>query len=202
MLNLLLGNPDVVIQIPFALATRSRWIRRGVRRNSTVALLLAFLPLVACSAGNDAASDADASSITEDAVADNVMSSQGVLPSDSVWLGNAWMRAGAAGATTGAYAVIYNTRNQSVSVAGATSNVADTVEVHESMMHGGMVHMEPQLSLSIPAADSVVLAPGGKHFMVRALQRSLSAGDTVTVRVLLSDGTVIDVPFAVRAIGG
>ncbi len=179
----------------------ARWIRRSVKRNSVTALLLVLLPLVGCNGGRDLASTAN------DSEAGKLSASAGAeterrLPQDSVWLGNAWMRAGAAGATTGAYAVIYNTRSDSVNVIGATSDVADTVEVHESMNHDGMVHMEPQRSLTIPAGDSVVLAPGGKHFMVRVLQRTLTAGEVVDVRILLSNGAVVNVPFAVRPIGG
>ncbi len=185
----------------------ARWIRRSVKRNSVVALLLVCLPLVGCNSGADRTS-ANSTSAANVAANDSttmpgvVSASLAPMPRDSVWLGQAWMRAGAAGATTGAYAVIYNTRADSVSIIGATSVVADTVEVHESVQHDGMVHMEPQMSLSIPAGDSVVFAPGGKHFMVRTLKRALSAGETVTVRVLLSDGTTLDAPFVVRPIGG
>lgn len=180
----------------------ARWIRRSVKRNAVVTLLLICLLLVGCGGATDSSSTDNGSAVQNNAGSDNAAAALSAKPQDSVWLATAWMRAGVAGATTGAYAVIYNTRANGVSITGATSEVADTVEIHESMMHDGMVHMEPQRSLTIAAGDSVVFAPGGKHFMVRALQRTLTAGDTVSVRVLFNDGTTLDVPFAVRPIGG
>lgn len=180
----------------------ARWIRRSVKRNSVVTLLLVCLPFIGCGGGTDNASPAVDSAIDSSAASGNTAAASRDMPQNAVWLDGAWMRAGAEGGTTGAYAVIYNSRAEDVNIVGATSDVADTVEVHESMMHDGMVHMEPQRLLVIPAGDSVVFAPGGKHFMVRVLQRALTVGDTVDVRVLLNDGTSIDVPFAVRAITG
>ncbi len=108
---------------------------------------------------------------------------------------------GTEGGVTGAYATIHNPRGTPIRIVGATSEVADTVELHETMDHDGMVHMMPQTALEIPAGDSVVFAPGGKHFMVRALRRDLVLDEQVPIHLVLDDGSTLDFVADVRPIG-
>jgi copper(I)-binding protein/cytochrome c-type biogenesis protein CcmH/NrfF len=115
---------------------------------------------------------------------------------------SAWVRVGSAGAVTGAYGTVYNPSDDSLQLVGAQSPVADTVELHETMQHDGMVHMTPQAALVVPPRDSLVLTPGGLHFMVRALQRDLVIGETVRFTLLLADGRLINFPVEVRALDG
>ncbi len=183
----------------------TRWARRSVRRGAGggAVLLLLCLPLVGCARSDDAelrpAAAVDGTQQVLDsqrAVANSAARNDAPLRSEG-----AWMRAAAAGATTAAYAVLHNTRPADVAIVGATSDVADTVEVHETMQHDGMVHMEPRLQLAIPAQDSVVFAPGGKHFMLRRLRRAVVAGDTVRVRVVFDDLSDVEMRCVVRPIG-
>jgi copper(I)-binding protein len=129
-------------------------------------------------------------------------SASAATPPDTVWASDGWIRAGAAGATTGGYATIHNPRSAALQIVGATSAVADTVELHETMEHDGMVHMAPQLALEIPAADSVVFAPGGKHFMLRGLRRALIVGEPIAVQLQFGDGTALTLSATVRPISG
>jgi copper(I)-binding protein/cytochrome c-type biogenesis protein CcmH/NrfF len=115
---------------------------------------------------------------------------------------SAWVRVGTAGSVTGAYGTVYNPSADTLRVVGAQSPVADTVELHETMQHDGMVHMTPQTALAVPPRDSLVLAPGGLHLMVRALHRDLVIGETVRFALLLADGHRIDFPVEVRALDG
>ncbi len=175
----------VVLLIGGALLAQ-RWLKRNVRKSLLLVALMCNLPLAGC---GDAAQSRPERAETAAGRAES-------------WASDAWIRAGLSGATTGAYAVIHNPRGDSLQIVGVTSRVANTVEIHETMQHDGMVHMTPQSSLAIAAADSVVLAPGGKHFMVRTLNRALVVGETVTLQVLFSDGTSLDVMCDVRPIGG
>ena len=179
----------VVLLIGGALLAQ-RWLRRNVRSSSLLLALMCALPLTACGDATQSRPD-EAPSRTARAETRTVP-----------WVTDEWIRAGDAGATTGAYAIIHNPRSDELQIVGVTSVVADTVEIHETTQHDGMVHMTPQPSLTIGAADSVVLKPGGKHFMVRALKRSLVPGETVTLRVHFSDRTSLDVLCDVRPIGG
>jgi copper(I)-binding protein len=85
---------------------------------------------------------------------------------------------------------------------GAQSAAADTVELHETMQHDGMVHMEAQTVVTVPARDSVVFAPGGKHFMLRGLRRALVEGEQVPMQLYLQNGDTIIFSAAVRSITG
>ncbi len=167
-----------------------RWLRRNVRKSQLLLALMCALPLAGC---GDTAQSRPGEALPQTGGADTP-----TVP----WVRDAWIRAGDAGATTGAYAIIFNPRSDSLQIVGVTTVVADTVEIHETMQHDGMVHMTPQPSLTIARADSVVLLPGGKHFMVRALNRALVVGETVTLQVYFSNGTSLDVLCDVRPIGG
>ncbi len=166
----------------------ARWIRRNTRRAVVLIVMLGSVQLSACAAP-DASSEGAASA------------SSATLP-DTVWASNAWIRAGAAGATTGGYATIHNPRDTALQIVGATSAVADTVELHETMEHDGLVHMAPQLALDVPTSDSVVFAPGGKHFMLRGLRRALVIGEPITVQLQFGDGTSLSFAATVRPISG
>ncbi len=124
------------------------------------------------------------------------------LRPDTLWVDNAWIRAGASGAITGAYATVHNPLDSAVTIAGARSTVADTVELHETMEHDGMVHMQAQTVVVLPARDSVVFAPGGKHLMLRGLRRTLAAGEQVPMQLLLTNGDSLSFSATVRSITG
>jgi copper(I)-binding protein len=167
-----------------------RWLRRNTARrtargSSTAALVLlaaATAGLIGC---GGAAESAEADPLGRE-----------------IRVESAWVRVGSAGAVTGAYGTVYNPTPDTLQLVGAQSPVADTVELHETMQHDGMVHMTPQTALAVPPLDSLVLAPGGLHLMVHALQRDLVIGETVRFSLLLSDGRRIDFPVEVRALDG
>jgi periplasmic copper chaperone A len=122
-------------------------------------------------------------------------------PRSAPWASGAWVRSGSAGAVTGGYATLHNPGATPLTIAGVISADADTVELHESMEHDGMVHMSPRTELVLPAGDSLVMAPGGTHFMILGLRRDLSAGETFPMRIVFRQGDTLDVVADVRPIG-
>ncbi len=166
----------------------ARWIRRNTRRSVALLIMLGSVHVSAC-APRDASSDSER---TVSAAAS----------SDTSWASDAWIRTAVAGATTGGYATLHNPGDSALQIVGAVSSVADTVELHETMEHDGMVHMAPQVALEVPARDSVVFAPGGKHFMLRGLQRDLVIGELITVELRFGDGTSLSLAATVRPITG
>ncbi|WP_306521857.1 copper chaperone PCu(A)C [Gemmatimonas sp.] len=111
----------------------------------------------------------------------------------------AWARSADSGATGGAYLTIVNADSVAVELVGASSPVATSVEVHESMQHDGMSHMMPRASVSIGARDSLVMAPGGLHVMLNQLTRALTAGDSLPLSLRFSNGDSVLVNVPVRA---
>lgn len=178
----------------------SRSIVHSARRAVLLFVLAGSALLSACA--NDSVSEGDSPASSSVAASDLAVDSAPNTPSpETAWVADAWVRAGAVGSTTGGYATIHNPQNVPLQITGATSAASDTVELHETTEHDGMVHMEPQHALVIPAHDSVVFAPGGKHFMLRGLRRVLSAGDTVSVYLAFSDGSSLEFVAHVRPIG-
>lgn len=168
-----------------------RWLRRNQQRAQRAAglvvLLAASLGSVGCAGSADNAASSGAAEVT--------------LVAEPMVTG-AWARVSSAGTTTGAYGTIHNPEDDTLRITGATSSVADTVELHESMDHGGMVHMEARPALPIPPRDSVVLAPGGLHLMVRQLMRDLVVGEQVAFTLHLADGRTLPVTVEVRSADG
>ncbi len=167
----------------------SRWLRRNVQKTALLAVVAGSLSTAACAPSGDGASGGDAAGAAA------------TVPADPYVTG-AWVRTGTAGAVTGAYAVVHNPGVDSVRLVAARSDVADTIELHETMQHDGMVGMQPQAALVVPARDSLVLAPGGKHFMLKGLTRDLTVGEQVRFTIAFEDGRSVDFNVDVRALDG
>ena len=113
---------------------------------------------------------------------------------------DAWARSADSAAVTAAYLTIVNHETLAVTLSSASSPLAESVTLHETMDMGGMVHMMPLDSAqAIAAGDSLVLREGAKHFMVAGLTRMLSGGDSLPLELHFSDGRVLRVTAAVRA---
>ncbi len=112
----------------------------------------------------------------------------------------AWARPADSASLTAAYLVVVNHEPSAVTLSAASSPLAGSVTLHETMEMGGLTHMmaleAPQV---IAAGDSLVLAPGGKHLMVGALTRALAAGDSLPLTLTFSDGREVRVRAAVRS---
>jgi periplasmic copper chaperone A len=78
------------------------------------------------------------------------------------------------------YLIITNDGGEDLLI-GAASDVAGTVEVHESIMEGGMARMEPVEGIPIPAGGRVALERGGYHVMLLDVTEPLELGDRFDV---------------------
>jgi copper(I)-binding protein len=87
--------------------------------------------------------------------------------SPAVSVKRAWVRlpAVAGGAAAGYFTALANRDDSLVAV----SAPGVRVELHESMMHGGMTMMRPLAAVALPAGDKIAFAPGGKHLMIFGL---------------------------------
>jgi copper(I)-binding protein len=61
---------------------------------------------------------------------------------------------------------------------GGTTDVAEVVEIHETVMEGEVMRMQmlPE-GLEVPAKGEVLLKPGGYHIMLIGMKRDLAVGD-------------------------
>ncbi|NBC26299.1 MAG: copper chaperone PCu(A)C [Bacteroidetes bacterium] len=109
----------------------------------------------------------------------------------------AWARPGSEGATSGAYFLITNYDESPDSLVAVHSEIARTVEVHESYeREEGMMGMREIPSLEIPAQSTVRFEQGGLHVMLMNLTQSLSEGDTfeLTLQFKQNGEQTVDIP--------
>lgn len=136
----------------------------------------------------------------------------GAGPSGGIAVTDAWARASSkTAAAAAAYLTIANEGTAADALRGATSDVATTVEIHETMamdapastdgeggMDGGMMGMRPVGRLAIPAGATVRLEPGGYHLMLIGLERELEVGATIEIILTFEEAGEITVEAEVR----
>jgi hypothetical protein len=59
----------------------------------------------------------------------------------------------------------------------ASGSVAASVELHMSQMDNGVMKMQPQEMVEVPAQNKVEFKPGGLHIMLVNLKQDLKSGD-------------------------
>ena len=89
---------------------------------------------------------------------------------------------------TSAYFQIENKGSKDVFLVGASSEISDTLELHNHIMKGEVMKMVQQEQVRIPAGESVSFEPGGLHVMVFGLKAPLSEKQKVTINLLTQDG--------------
>lgn len=107
-------------------------------------------------------------------------SSSGVLS-----VQDAWARPASTGENGAAYFVIENGTAADDILLSASSEIAAATEIHKSMMmDGGMMSMQQQNSVPVPAKGQVEFKTGGLHVMFVNLTRDLKVGDTITITLI------------------
>lgn len=97
-----------------------------------------------------------------------------------------WVRSTVQGQpATGAFMEL--TSPTGVVLVGASSPVAEVVEVHEMKMDDGVMKMRAVRQLEVPAGQTVSLAPGGYHIMLMDLKTTLKPGKTVPLTLRFKD---------------
>jgi copper(I)-binding protein len=95
------------------------------------------------------------------------------------------------------YLVLRNSGTRPRELSGASSPVAQTVEVHGMALQRGVARMRKLERVIIPARGELRLAPGSSHLMLIGLRRQLVAGNAVPVTLNFRDGTTIEVVLRV-----
>jgi copper(I)-binding protein len=120
-----------------------------------------------------------------------VLAACGAPPGPAIEIEDAWARpamvgegsgesGGMAAPGTGAvFMRIINSGREDDRLLLGFTDVADVVEIHETVMEGDVMRMQMLTQgLEIPARDEVVLQPGGYHVMLIGVKEDLNVGDT------------------------
>jgi copper(I)-binding protein len=124
-----------------------------------------------------------------------------LVADDGVTVHEAWARASAGTATTGAAYVTLMGGAQADSLVSVSTPLAATAEVHETTNDHGVMKMRPVPGVPIPPGGSVVLAPGGTHIMLMGLKQKLTAGQNFPLTLTFAHAAPVTVDVQVRGIG-
>ncbi|MCC7054332.1 MAG: copper chaperone PCu(A)C [Gemmatimonadaceae bacterium] len=138
---------------------------------------------------------------TLSAVSAGALSAQ-ATPAAAVTATGAWVREAPAGRkVTAIFLTAQNTSGTARSIVSGSTDVSDTLELHEMKRENGMMRMSPVSSIVVPANGKAELRPGGLHLMLFGLKRPLVAGDSVHVTLTLDSGARVSFVAPVRAMG-
>lgn len=114
-------------------------------------------------------------------------------------LDNAWVRAlPPFQPNTAAYLTLLNRGEVAVSIVGASSDLADRVELHTTRKIDGLMRMEQLQGLALAPGEQVELAPGGTHLMLLGLEYMPAPGDEVRLCLQLASGNEVCTEAQVR----
>ena len=111
---------------------------------------------------------------------------------------DAWVNLPAIADQPGAAYLVIQNDGAADKLLSVTSDVAQTIELHESMMSGNMMSMSPVPNIEVPANGKAELKPGGFHMMLMGLTRPLKVGDKVQLMLNFEKAGKVPVTADVR----
>ena len=97
-----------------------------------------------------------------------------------------------------AYMILENTSTDDVKISAIHSPDFNKVEIHHMESKNGMMHMQKQDHLSIPAGKVVSLQPGELHIMLIGPHKVFRDGDTLQLTLELNNGQQQTISVPVR----
>jgi len=121
----------------------------------------------------------------------------------TIHISQAWSRATAKGAATGAgYMTITNKGAAPDKVSCVSDDASAQCEIHSMTMEGGVMKMRPvEGGLEIKPGESIMLKPGGYHVMFRELKHPLEQGATVKATLKFEHAGTVEVDYPILALG-
>jgi copper(I)-binding protein len=96
------------------------------------------------------------------------------------------------------YVTIRNVGSDLDALLGATSPVAEHVELHETIREGEVMRMRPVDKLEVAPGSVLEMKPGGFHIMLINLKRELRPGDRVPVTLTFAHAAPVSLEVPVR----
>jgi periplasmic copper chaperone A len=79
------------------------------------------------------------------------------------------------------YVTVRNRGSEPDALVSAMTDVATTVELHETVTKDGTMVMQPRPQFDIPAGGTLEMKPGSYHIMLLGIKQALNPGDAVPV---------------------
>ena len=117
-------------------------------------------------------------------------------------IGHIWARATAAGMTTAAvYVPLLNTGKEPDKLIGASSDLADKIEIHQDSNENDIAKMQKLNEITLEPGKPVSLRPGGMHFMVIGLKKQLKEGEMFPMTLQFEKAGTAKVDAMIEAAG-
>lgn len=119
----------------------------------------------------------------------------------AAYLFNAWARSSIEGApNSAAFGLLVNLNGEEDTLVSASSEVAETVELHEMIMGSGdVMQMKPvEGGIAVPAEGFVELKPGGLHIMLINLKQPLVAGEMFELQINFKEAGEVSLTVPIR----
>jgi copper(I)-binding protein len=98
-----------------------------------------------------------------------------------------------------AYMTVLNRSGAEDRLRSAKASIAGVVELHETVLDGEMMKMEPHPEgFALPAGGELELKPGGKHVMLIGLNEPLAEGRTFELTLVFERAGPMTVTVPVR----
>jgi len=110
----------------------------------------------------------------------------------------AWLRTAEPGGVTAGYLMLVNDSAAPVELIGVTSDVANEIQMHETVREGAEVSMRRVERLEVAAHSRLEFRPGGNHLMLMGVRRHLAAGNNAELTLQFADGRRIAALAKVR----
>jgi copper(I)-binding protein len=94
--------------------------------------------------------------------------------------------------------VVHNDGLNDVRIISAFSDVAEAAELHKSSMVDGVMKMELQEDIVIPAGGEVIFKPGDFHVMLIGLHDDMVVGEKFEAGLVLESGEEIKLNVVVK----
>jgi copper(I)-binding protein len=110
----------------------------------------------------------------------------------------AWLRWLPSGLPTAGYLVIRNEGTTVQRLTAASSPDYSSVMLHRSIRENGVDRTVMASGVDIAPGESISLAPGGYHLMLRQPNHAIKPGDTATLHLMFASGVSVDVAAKVK----
>ena len=125
----------------------------------------------------------------------------GAEAAGSIAVEHVWARASPKGAPNGvAYLTLVNNGSEGDRLTGASSAVAENVQIHEERNDNGVSKMRQLEAIKLPPGTSVTLKPSGIHLMLR-LKQPLQEGQAFPLTLTFEKAGTMEVTVKVGKVG-
>ena len=99
-----------------------------------------------------------------------------------------------------AFMTISNNSETSIKLIGASSDIAQRVELHSHTMDDGLMKMRQVKNIVIQANNQIILQPGGYHIMFLGLKQKLQDGESVKLKLHFDNEQMITLTLPIEKI--